>query len=107
MSTSVIASVCAYVDRQGQPEPDSYIGLLYESGPDIPKLLSERISNAIKSTQPIQVHLMHDGTTAAASFAGMGNTAVVVLGTALGLGVPPASKGSIRGRISDFSPFIL
>ena len=44
-----------------------------------------------------KIHMIHDGTAAAALHAGEINTAVLVLGTAIGVGFAPQSADQLRG----------
>jgi len=43
--------------------------------------------------RPITIKLLHDGTAAAATFAGERHTAVITVGTALGIGFPGEAAG--------------
>lgn len=54
---------------------------------DLQKNLANRLSERIG--QSVQVKLIQDATAAAAVFAGESRTAVVMLGTSLGIGFPP------------------
>lgn len=84
ISGNSVICVASYVDADGQPQPDEYIGTLFELGESVPRVLADALSLA-------SVRLLHDGTSAAIPFAGEDRTAVVVMGTALGWGVPPAA----------------
>jgi hypothetical protein len=44
----------------------------------------------------MRVHLIHDGTAACTLYAGVPNAAVIVVGTALGIGFPPATDSDLR-----------
>ncbi len=70
-----------------QLAPDHPYGRLKVLGEDTCQLLSEAICQQIGRT--VQVVLAHDGTSAAKVFAGEQNTAVITVGTALGIGFPP------------------
>lgn len=78
-------SIASYVDRTGQPLSGVLSRLLALSS-DVPGLLSETISNRLDS--PTQVRLIHDGTAAASFYSLQPNAAVVMMGTALGVGFP-------------------
>ncbi len=64
---------------------------------DLPRYLAERVSEMAGT--PLELRLFHDGTAAALTYAGDGKarsvaeTAVLTLGTAIGNGFPPTSKG--------------
>ena len=44
----------------------------------------------------MRVHLIHDGTAACAVHAGEPDAALLLVGTALGIGFPPAETGDLR-----------
>lgn len=54
---------------------------------------------SVRLDTPVSILLLHDGTAAAAAYAGQQHTAVITLGTALGIGFPGDSAG-LR-RVSD------
>ncbi len=58
------------------------------------------------SGKPIDLHLIHDGTAAAATCVGMEKTAVILLGTAIGVGFPPQFSEILHfaNRDSIFDP---
>jgi hypothetical protein len=94
VSSVVVASVASYV-RDGQPLPrqgGAYPQLLRLSD-DVGGWLSARLSEALDN--PMTVRLLHDGTAAGHALAGQEHAAVITLGTALGVGFPPAA-GSLR-----------
>jgi hypothetical protein len=53
--------------------------------------LGRRVSAEIGT--PLRILLLHDGTAAAAAYAGQRNTAIVMMGTALGVGFPGDDVG--------------
>jgi hypothetical protein len=57
-------------------------------------MLAEAVTD--HTGRPCRVHMIHDGTAAAAAFAGRPAAAVIALGTALGVGFPPASAAGLR-----------
>jgi hypothetical protein len=61
---------------------------------DAQPLLAEAIRARIG--QPVRVHLIHDGSAACAVHAGEPNTAVILVGTALGIGFPPPDAHRLR-----------
>jgi hypothetical protein len=49
--------------------------------------LSQNVSQRVGIR--VEINLLHDGTAAARTYAGMAHAAVIMLGTALGVGFPP------------------
>lgn len=83
-------SLAAYV-RDGQPLERQ--GGLYASlrhvADNVQQALSEAVSERLgKKTSAM---LLHDGTSAALTYAGSPQTAVIMIGTAMGVGFPPAT----------------
>jgi hypothetical protein len=81
------------VTRDGQPyqrQGGAYTGLRLIS-PHVQRALSEAVGAQLGL--PIAIRLLHDGTAAAANFAGQPHTAVILLGTALGVGFAPPTDG--------------
>ncbi len=77
-------SIAAYV-KDGNPLTGIFgqTGLIADSlEAELTRQLSAKIGTALR------VLLLHDGTAAAAAYAGQRNTAVVMMGTALGVGFP-------------------
>lgn len=83
--SEIMLSLPCYMDRGRLLGPGSYstMSLL---GPDAPALLTEAISAGVG--RPCHARLIHDGTAAAAVFAGQSASAVIALGSALGVGFP-------------------
>lgn len=88
LSNNVFISMAAYI-RNGQPlETQSGIYMrLRDLTPNLQTTLSERVSDRLKTQ--INIRLVHDGTAAATAYAGERYTAVITMGTALGVGFPP------------------
>lgn len=61
------------------------------------RLITERIG------QEVAITLLHDGTAAARTYAGVPHAAVIMLGTALGIGFPPPSAVALRPLMPNFS----
>jgi hypothetical protein len=61
-------------------------------------------SVAQKTGRNVRVHLIHDGTAAAAVYAGERNSAVIMVGTALGIGFPPRRAANLRALRLDEEP---
>ncbi|MFN8637793.1 MAG: hypothetical protein U0893_28405 [Chloroflexota bacterium] len=91
LSTTIVSSIASYL-RDGQPlarQGGTYASLLALSE-NLSAWLSERISSRLG--HEISVRLLHDGTAAAHAVAGAERTAVITLGTALGVGFAPAAN---------------
>jgi hypothetical protein len=100
-STHIAASIACYL-RDGQP-------LNYDAGYASLRLLSHNaagyLSRAVSTAvgTEVTVTLSHDGTTAARVFAGLPHTAVVMLGTWLGVGFAPEDASGLRPLAPDFA----
>jgi hypothetical protein len=97
----ILASVAAYV-QDGHPmlaQGGAYYQLQHVTD-HLQTTLAQRVSDRLG--EPVDVLLLHDGTAAATAYAGMENTAVVMLGTALGIGFPPLKQGDLRPIGADF-----
>jgi hypothetical protein len=87
VSSVVPVSIAAYV-QGGQPhehQHGAYANLRALSD-NAETLLSHEVSDRLN--RRISIRLLHDGTAAASAFPADGHTAVITLGTALGLGFP-------------------
>ena len=92
LADKVVCSVAAYVE-DGQPmriDRGSYCWL-HQISPDLKGWFSQQIGATCSKT--VEVEFVHDCDMAACAFAGQPYTAVVMLGTALGVGfVPPGER---------------
>lgn len=61
---------------------------------DVRTLIAARVAE-ISDRRPV-LHIIHDGTAAAATYAGTPNGAVIVIGTALGVGFTPETANGLR-----------
>lgn len=66
---------------------------------DVPSLIASAV--ACETGSPIRPILIHDGTASALLHAGETATAVLVIGTAIGVGFPPDSKTGLCPLASD------
>jgi hypothetical protein len=101
VSSTIVASIACYL-HDGQPmvrRGDAYAYLL-DLTDNVADWLSERVSEA--TGQPLTIRLLHDGTAAATALAGEPHAAVIMLGTALGVGFPPSSDSG-RPLAPDFT----
>jgi hypothetical protein len=103
LAPQVICSVAAYL-QDGRPVQYagrnmgiySWLNALAE---DLPDWFSQRISTA--SGRQVRFEFAHDGDAAAAALAGQAHTAVIMLGSALGVGFAPPGE-RFRPLSSDF-----
>jgi hypothetical protein len=100
---AVTAVVASYIN-DARPDP-AQLGPYGELGrifPDLQDWLSRTVSDRLAT--PIAVTLLHDGTAAARTYAGDNahQTAVIMLGTALGVGYPPPGE-SLRPISPNFT----
>jgi hypothetical protein len=88
----IVVSLACYL-HEGQPylsEGGCY-GRLQGLADNLQAHLADQISQRLGC--PVYLRLLHDGSAAAAAYAGVENAAVIVLGTALGIGFPPSEVG--------------
>jgi len=88
----VICLACYLIDGHPIPahlETGCYSRLQVLS-PHLTQYTTEQISAALK--QPVRVELLHDATAAALAHIGEPATAVITLGTSLGIGFPPSTS---------------
>jgi len=91
LSVTIVASLASYL-RNGRPlarQGGAYSTLLALSD-NLEAWLSDRVSVALD--RPLTVRLLPDATAAAHVWAGEPHAAVIMLGTALGIGFPPAAE---------------
>jgi hypothetical protein len=84
----ILISLASYV-QNGQPIDNGVYGRLRQLAADVPGHLANRVGQRIG--QAVKIRLVHDGTAAAQGYAGQPQTAVILLGTALGVGFAPPS----------------
>lgn len=84
ISVANYAQGCHFAD-------DNPYGRLNSLGTNLCSLLSEAISEQLGYPVTIAA-FVHDGTAAATAYAGTTNTAVITIGTALGMGFPPPDQ---------------
>ena len=101
-SSSILVSLSAYT-RDGQLLPaqaGSYMQIARITD-NLARTLADRLSADLG--QSIAVELLHDGTAAATVHAGEAHTAVIMIGTALGIGFAPPAEGlrQVRGPLPD------
>ena len=86
---SNLGSVATYI-RDGHP-PKNKNRLLYVQLRRVTQNLQDELARRVSAQlgQAVDVRLVHDGTAAAMAYAGAAHTAVITVGTALGIGFPP------------------
>jgi hypothetical protein len=85
----LMLSVAAYV-QGGQLLGNGLYASLNALADDARPLLADAVH--VRTGRAMRVHLIHDGTAACALYAGVPNAAVIVVGTALGIGFPPVDE---------------
>jgi hypothetical protein len=88
---TVLVSIACYLS-DGHPQENQ--GGPYAQMRSLTHNLQAAISEAVSQQvgRPVHLRLIHDGTAAAATYAGSTNTAVLMMGTALGIGFPPVNS---------------
>ncbi len=93
LDPNLMLSVAAYV-HGGQLGGNGVYATMNHLAEDVGALLTQAIRE--HTGQQLTMHLIHDGTAAATVHAGKPNTAVLVIGTAIGVGFPPTNAQSLR-----------
>jgi hypothetical protein len=88
----IMVCLAAYVDGGRLVGLSDYNSLMALTD-DVRVLLADAIAE--RTGRAYAIHLIHDGTAAAAVFAGQPNTAAIALGTALGVGFAPHSADGL------------
>jgi hypothetical protein len=101
ISPSISLSLACYLVN-GQPPPSEMglYGRLQLLNDDLPRYLGKRLSVALRRQS--QTKLFHDGTAAALVLAGKPHAAVLMLGTAIGVGFPPQTDHGLGGAPHQF-----
>jgi hypothetical protein len=88
LAPTLVTSIAAYVaaNHPIRTQAGAYVQL-HTLADNLGRWLSDQVSGRLG--QPVAVTLIHDGTAAARVYAGHRHSAVIVLGTALGVGFPP------------------
>lgn len=89
----ILLSIAAYVDA-GQVLGNGIYARMSTLAADVRPLLATAVRARNGTTS--RIHLIHDGTAAAAVHAGEPHTAVIVAGTALGVGFCPPTSAGLR-----------
>jgi hypothetical protein len=88
VTPTVVASVAGYF-RDGHPLPEArgHYAVLRHLAPNAAQAIAHMVSAELG--QEVEVIFVHDGSCAARAFAGESGTAIIMLGTALGVGFAP------------------
>jgi hypothetical protein len=89
----VMVCVAAYVEG-GRLLGNGIYAQMSALADDLRPLLAQSVAD--QTGRPVRVALIHDGTAAAAVHAGEHNSAVIIVGTALGVGFPPSDADGLR-----------
>jgi len=83
----IVAAIATYMDGgQPLPAPSGRYSQLRIISADLSQWLSQQVSQQLR--RPVTVRLMHDGSSAARAIPADPGTAVIMLGTSLGVGYP-------------------
>ncbi len=96
----ILASLATYLDDNGhiQAGERGIYGELAQTSTNLQAELTAAVSKKLR--KPVTVRLFHDGSAAATVYAGMPRCAVVMMGTALGIGFPPPTNEGLRRMLS-------
>ena len=92
LAPTILCSVAAYVE-DGEPvriDRGAYTWLHHLSS-DIRAWFNDRVGEAVD--RPVEIEFVHDCDVAACALAGRPNAAVLMLGSALGVGFVPPAEG--------------
>lgn len=89
----LMLSIAAYVSN-GAPLGNGLYAQMRALAKDVRPLIEEAIYQ--QTGQAMRVHLIHDGTAASTLHAGESKTAVLIVGTAIGVGFPPPRAEHLR-----------
>jgi hypothetical protein len=93
LSPHLMFSMAAYV-QGGQLLGNGLYATMSLLTNDVRQLLAEEVKK--QTGQTVQIHFLHDGMAAATLHAGEPDGAVIVVGTAIGVGFPPSSNVGLR-----------
>ena len=104
LSPDVMLSVAAYVRRGELLGNGGYARMMLlaaakRAGNDVRPALAEAVY--ARTGERARICVIHDGTAAAALHAGKPNAAVLIFGTAIGVGFPPETEANLRPLARD------
>ena len=92
LAPTILCSVAAYVeDREPVRMDRGAYTSLHRLAPDLRAWFNARIREA--TGRPVEIEFVHDCDVAACALAGRPNAAVLMLGSALGVGFVPPAEG--------------
>lgn len=95
-SLDIAMSIAAYI-REGELLGNGIYARMSRLSRDAGVLIARHVAQETTDIRhPPRLHIVHDGTAAAALHAGEPYGAVIVVGTALGVGFPPADATGLR-----------
>jgi hypothetical protein len=103
LGSDLMLCIAAYVDG-GRLLGNGLYAKMSLLADDVRPLLAEAVKS--QTGQVVQIHPIHDGTAACTLHAGEQNSAVITIGTAMGVGFPPADEIGLRPlaeRLETFS----
>lgn len=89
-----LVSVAAYKQR-GRLVGNGPYATIHAAAGDLPAAGIISAAASDRAGHPLSVQVIHDGTAAALAHAGSAHSAVIVMGTALGVGFPPADVAGL------------
>lgn len=98
---ALVLSVAAYV-RGGRLLGNGIYARISDAYADANAALEAAV--AARAARAVRLRLIHDGTAAAALHAGMPHAAVIIVGTALGVGFPAASTAGLLDLAPGLAP---
>lgn len=100
LAPTIVMSLASYIpDNQPLPRQGGPYSQLHSMSNNFGGWLARHVSTRVG--QAVEVTLLHDGTAAARTYAGTPNTAVIMLGTALGVGfAPKAAPRSVASQLA-------
>jgi len=92
---------CASYIHQGRLMGNGLYARMQTLADNVGALIAEHLME--RTGRAWRVHLIHDGAAAASVYAGAQEAAVIVIGTALGVGFPPHTAVGLRPLAADFT----
>lgn len=100
LTEDIAISIAAYTTN-GMLRGNGIYARMCPPSTDVRPILTNRILS--ESGGQRRCHIMHDGTAAATLHAGTPRSAVIVIGTALGVGFPPENEAGLLGIAPDLT----
>jgi len=94
-----LSLACYLINGHPPASEMGYYGRLQLLAGNLQTYLRSRISETIGRS--VVINLLHDGSAAALILAGLSNSVLLTLGTAIGVGFPPATNDGLREITND------